>query len=249
MHAFQHSMDSIANDIANVNTTSYKAKHVQFDKLIENTQTDNNKMLLGNNLQEVTVSSGVKSTIGNSFFTQGSPSSAGIHQLAVTGGDGFFKVTDGTGQSYLTRDGDFQINADRTITNHSGDKLEIQTFGTAQENWPEGSLLIQTDGVIQVRTKNDTILLGRINLYKPENLDTLVSVGKNKYAFLNGNIQNSLDSTENFGNIQQQYLENSNVDLATRMTDMIVAQRAYALNVKAAQSTDEMMGMVNNFKQ
>lgn len=52
-----------------------------------------------------------------------------------------------------------------------------------------------------------------------------------------------------FGSIKQGYLESSNVDLATTFTDMIVTQRAYSLNLKAAQSTDEIMGMINNFKQ
>lgn len=249
IHAFQDAMNTIAHDIANVNTTSYKSKQVQFEKLIENTHSNNNKILLHTDLQEVRIASGVKSNNNNTLFTQGNLSSSeGSYQLAITG-EGFFKVRNEDGQEYLTRDGDFQINENRTITNSSGDQLEIQTNGIAQENWPAGDVVVQGNGTILIHTKNGTVSVGRILLYKPENKESLTTVGGNKYAFSTENLLNSLQNVEEFGSIQSQHLENSNVDLASRMTEMIVAQRAYSMNLKAVQNTDEMMGMVNNFKQ
>ena len=75
--------------------------------------------------------------------------------------------------------------------------------------------------------------------------DQLIAVGENKYALANG----ATAVLDTDATVLQGYLENSNVDLATRFTDMMVVQRAYAMNIKAAQSTDELMGMINQFKQ
>ena len=75
--------------------------------------------------------------------------------------------------------------------------------------------------------------------------DQLIAVGENKYDLANG----ATAVLNQEATVLQGYLENSNVDLATRFTDMMVVQRAYAMNIKAAQSTDELMGMINQFKQ
>lgn len=250
MHAFQNSMDAIANDIANVNTTSYKAKHVQFQELMANTQNANNKLLLGDNVDSVSLAGGVRSSADELLLQQGSLSSSpGGVQLAITG-EGFFKVTNTAGQEFLTRDGNFHVNPDRSITNAQGDVLEIQSAGLPQNQWPQGVILIQENGAVSIQSENGNVRVGQISLYRPVSENGLVPAGGNTYTFPGENqTENSLENPAAFGQIAQQNLENSNVDLASKMSEMIVTQRAYALNVKAAQSTDEMMGMINNFKQ
>ena len=83
-----------------------------------------------------------------------------------------------------------------------------------------------------------------------EVLDSLISLGEG--GFLpSGNVElyNSLDNPERFGSLVHKYLENSNVHMGKTFTDLIVAQRAYSMNIKTLQSTDDIMSIVNNIKK
>ena len=83
----------------------------------------------------------------------------------------------------------------------------------------------------------------------PEILDSLTSIGEGKFLpSQNVTLRNSLDSDEGFGDIAQYSLENSNVDVTRSMAEMITAQRAYSLNSKSIQTTDDIISIINNIK-
>lgn len=249
IHAHQKAMDAIANDISNVNTTGYKSKQVNFRELMTN-QIVEDRLLLSDNADNTSISTGSLSGITSSDLTQGTiAESGGAFHMAIIG-DGFFGVTDPAGQFYLTRDGGFQLNGDGTLTNGRNESLVINAtlpVGT----WPEGNVVIQDTGVVMIQgIDGEQTQVGNIPLFYPSVPDALQPAGGNNYQVPEGiELLTSNGDNNAFGKIQQGYLESSNVDLASTFTDMIVTQRAYSLNLKTAQSSDELMGMINNFKQ
>lgn len=113
----------------------------------------------------------------------------------------------------------------------------------------DGNFLVNPNGIV-VNAHGEALMIAAnavptdtpVYLINPEQL---IAVGENKFVLADG----ATAVQDNNATVLQGYLENSNVDLATRFTDMMVVQRAYAMNVKAAQSADEMMSMINQFKQ
>ncbi|MCA9766120.1 MAG: flagellar hook-basal body protein [Carnobacterium sp.] len=240
LNAIQASMNTLSNDIANVNTTGYKSKNSHFSELLKNDLTSKN-LLLSDQTQNSGINRGTKSTVATMNHTQGSLiSDASPYHLAIEG-NGFFGVTDENNQFYLTRDGAFQLNGDKSITNSKGDRLSIDSV-IPSEQWPQGEVSIAQNGDVSIQTANENQVVGRISLFNPANTDAMVSVGENKFSYTG-------DFVEPDGSIQQHYLEASNTDLATAITDMMLAQRSYSLNMKVAQGTDEMMSVINQFKQ
>lgn len=244
--SFQQSLDALANDMANANTTGYKAKNVGFRELLNHKITED-KLLVSDQAANKAISVGVKSGVTGTDFSQGSlVAGEGELDLAI-GGEGFFQVTDQTGRSFLTRDGAFQVNPDHSITDDRHYTLVMDHYlPTAQ--WPEGKVIVQEDGNVLVESSGQQLMVGKIPIFYPENKAALTPNGDNLYQTPNGTLSRKplegLAST-----IQQGFLENANVDLAKTMTDMIVTQRAYSLNLKVAQSTDELMSMTNAFNQ
>lgn len=249
IHAHQKAMDAIANDIANVNTTGYKSKQVNFRELMSN-QLVEDRLLLADNAENTSISTGALSGITTSDFTQGSlTESGGTFHMAIAG-NGFFGVTDPAGQFYLTRDGGFQLNGDGTLTNGRNESLVMNTT-LPVGSWPQGDIVIQETGTVIVQGLNgEETQVGNIPLFYPSVPDALQPAGGNNYQVPEDiELLTSNGNNDAFGTIQQGYLESSNVDLASTFTDMIITQRAYSLNLKTAQSSDEIMGMINNFKQ
>ncbi|WP_320164360.1 flagellar hook basal-body protein [uncultured Trichococcus sp.] len=249
MKAFQTGMDNIANNIANVNTNSYKAKNVNFQELLVNSQTENQKLLFSEGIGELTISAGVSSNVSGMDLSQGSlVESSGDFHLAISG-EGFFKVNDENGAVFYTRDGAFQLSPAGVATNSVGNVLAIDQNLLPTLDLSDATLSISENGEIWAESKGAATLAGRIPLFYPASADALVPAGENQYAVAEG--MRMYSSAEGFplGGIQQHFLETSNVDLASAFTDMIVTQRAYSMNLKAAQTSDEIMGVINGFKR
>lgn len=242
MKAQQRALDAISHNIANVNTDGYKTKTVSFRSLMNNQITEEDVLLNVEN-QNSAITSGVQSDVAGTNFQQGSltgdPRSL---QLAVAG-EGFFGVQDAHGAFQLTRDGSFTVDSSGQVVNGSGDRLVIEETIPAAE-WPAGRVSVTEEGAVFVQGNQGTIQVGNIPVYLPENDQQLFPVGENKFVLQDGEAPIYAG-----GRIQQHTIETSNVDLAQEMTSMMIAQRAYSLNVKAAQSTDEMMSLINQFNR
>lgn len=246
LNAANKKMDAISDDIANVNTYGYKRKDISFQELLTN-EIHENDVLLSNNGNNRNINMGVKCSLAGVNFEQGKflPSTGEFH-MAIEG-KGFFGVLDGEGNLSLTRNGSFHLNPDGSITNDDGYYLNMN-YNILPEDWGTEDVIISNNGEIIQETQEGPIELGRIILYNPSVLDSLVPLGEGRYL-PNENVElyNSIDG-EGFGDIRQYTLESSNVDLAKSLVEMITSQRSYSLSLKTLQTTDDIMSMINNIK-
>lgn len=244
----QNKMDSVADDLANVNTHGYKRKEVSFQELLHNGISDN-EVLKSSNANYASINAGSKSGIGNINFEQGAIlQSAGEFHIAIDG-KGFFGVRDESGKLMLTRNGGFHQNKDNSISDDSGNLLDMEIY-VPIEQWGNSVASISSSGEITMDKDGENILLGKVVIYNPQVLDSMIPLGEGRFMpSPNVMLYNSLIDGDEFGSIVQYSLEGSNVEMGKSMVDMITSQRAYSLNAKTIQTTDDIMSMINNIKR
>lgn len=231
LKSMQFKMDAVANDLSNVNTYGYKSKEISFQELLNNQ----------------TINAGSKASVGKINFEQGNLIESPFDYNMAIEGMGFFGVLDENENLMLTRNGGFHINEDNTISDDNGYPLVVEYYESADQ-W-SGKVNISNSGEIRT-TDNESVLLGKVVLFQPENLDSLTSLGEGRYLpSENVELYDSINQGELFGSIVQFRLESSNVDIIDSMADMISTQRAYSLSAKAIQTTDDIMGMINSIKR
>lgn len=243
--AHQTKMDGIAHDLANVTTHGYKRKEVNFEELrLSQVEGD---VLKSDKAQDLALNMGVKAGVTKTTFNAGALTpSSNKFDMAITG-EGFFGVRDGNGSLLLTRNGSFNQNADGSVSDAFGNYLEMET-DLPFARW-NGEISIAGNGQISKMEDGQELSLGRVVLYKPDNPHNLISLGEGKYIAKDGtNLENSLGG-QGFGEINQFFLEESNSEMTKSMVDMITTQRAYSMNAKALQTTDDIMTMINNIKR
>lgn len=242
INGLQKNLDVTTNNIANVNTTGYKEKQTSFRELLNN-PTSQEEARFANNGESLGFNRGVSVAEEGVHFTQGSlTETESPYDLAIQG-EGFFGVRDTNNQLLLTRDGSFARDQAGRLVNGSGMPLDVD-LTIPYTNWPQGTPKIDASGNISIISDNRTIAVGKVRLYLPENTNSLIASGNNYYRLAEGD--NLLTANnENVGTIRQSALENANVNLAKTMTDLITTQRAYSLNTRVLQSTDELLTMVN----
>jgi len=251
MYAQQLAIDTISNNLANVSTNGFKKSQVEFQDLIYQTiQATHSVRNLGTVVPaELQIGHGVKAVAIEKSFTQGSPMQTdNVLDLSVEG-DGFFQITRPDGSTAYTRDGNFKQSADGRMVTSDGYLLEPEI------TFPDDTLEVAIDkeGYVYATISNrtDAIELGQIELARFTNPAGLRSVGQNLYQETEASgvpiIGNP--SEDGFGDINQGYLEGSNVDVVEEMVNMIVAQRAYEISSKAIKTTEDMLYLANNLKQ
>lgn len=255
MKAQQLNMDTISNNLANVNTTSFKKQKVEFkDLLYANLRTTNLVDGQGSpvNLQ---VGHGVMPVATTRMFTTGNlertdnPFDMGID------GEGFFAIEDpANGERFYTRDGNFKLSVDfgemRLVTS---DGYNVLSDFDDAIYFEEGmkDITVAESGVITAKTIDGEIEeIGTIALAKFLNQEGLEAVGKNLYKETVASGEAIyMEDEERTSDIMQNYLETSNVQIVDEMVRLITAQRAYEINSKTIQTADEMLGMANNLKR
>lgn len=247
LHGIQNKMDSIADEINNVSTYGYKRKNVSFSELLTN-EIHENDVKISADANNRLINMGSKASVTGVNFEQGPiVSSSEDFDMAIEG-QGFFGLVDGEGNLSLTRNGSFSLNPDGRLTNIDGYYLDIN-YNIQAENWMDGNIQIRDDGQIFQDTDNGQLNLGRIVLYNPDVLDSLTSLGEGRYLPKdNVGLNNSTNNPDDFGKIRQHALETSNVDLTKSLTEMIISQRSYSLNLRLVQTTDDIMLTINNIK-
>jgi flagellar basal-body rod protein FlgG len=251
MVAQQLNLDTISNNLANVNTNAFKSQRAEFQDLIYQNYRLSGATAGGSAVQPVAMQVG----LGTQFSSTSSNFAAGPLQstnnpldLAIAG-EGFFKVELPTGQTAYTRDGSFKINASGELVTNDG--YLIQPNITI----PAGSTAITVAANGQVSAlvpgQNDPQQLGQIKIELFPNEGGLTRVGQNLFTAggASGDPQEVTPGEAGSGNIQSGFLEGSNVEIVTEMVRMITAQRAYEINSKAIQSADDMLALVNNMKR
>lgn len=268
MTAQQTNLDTIANNLANVNTVGYKKDTIEFKSLLYQTLQSQSTNNSGQNKPvPAQVGLGTRTASITTVFTQGNMQAVDNSTYMAIDGSGFFKVRDADGNICYTRDGSFNlepVDGGTMLCTSDGYPVldqnnnpiiipkEYKTDGVVVDT--EGNLFVtQTDGtkVALTNTAGGQTYNQKIGLVQFNNPAGLDSVGSNLYkeTVASGNAREET-TTQGLtsSKIYQSYLEMSNVQVADEMVNMIVAQRAYEMNSKAIQASDEMLQQANNLR-
>ncbi len=242
----QFNIDTVSNNLSNVNTTGFKKQRAEFEDLLYQTV-----LLAGTPATEVSevptgiqVGHGVKIAATQKMFTQGSLQATENKLDLAFEGDGFFKVQLYDGSFAYTRDGSFKIDSNRQIVTSNGYLLEPQLV--LPENSILETLAISKDGRVTIKIvgEDDPVEIGQMEIYRFVNPAGLKSIGGNMYKTTpaSGEEIPGQPGMNGMAKIHQGFLEMSNVKVVEEMVNMIVAQRAYEINSKAIQTSDSMLG-------
>lgn len=261
MIAEQTNVDTISNNLANVNTNGYKTERTEFKSLLY--QTIQTRTTSGNGERKpVGAQAGLGTRVAatTSMYTQGSMLESQSPTDFAIEGDGFFSVRGIDGETYYTRNGNFtwSIAADgRTILadaegcpvlDTEGNEIAVPD-GVAAEN-----VKVKTSGGIYYTTAdgrsvemNQTMAVYQFN--NPAGLEKLASSRLAVTAASGNPMLEGQAQGLKLSKIHSNYLEGSNVQVADEMVNLIVAQRAYELNSKAITTSDSMLDTANNLKR
>jgi flagellar basal-body rod protein FlgG len=251
MFAQQLNVDTIANNLANVNTTGFKKSRPEFQDLmyqtIRATGVSNNP-----NVQqpvEIQVGNGAVPVATLRNFTQGDIQPTNNTTDLALEGEGFFQVRRPDGTIAYTRDGALKLSADGMMVTAQGYMMEPGV--TLPSDTRE--VIIGRDGMVEVVTAEDSsaVSIGQLELAKFVNPAGLRSIGNNLYieTVSSGPPLLGAPGLEGFGEVIQGSLESSNVDVVEEMINMITAQRAYEINSKTIKTVEEMLSIANTIKR
>ncbi|TWT27831.1 flagellar basal-body rod protein FlgF [Planomicrobium sp. CPCC 101110] len=248
MKGFQTKLDVIGNNISNVNTVGFKKSTINFQDLLSQNMSSNgvNPMQVGLGTQTSSIST---------VHTAGSSMTTGVGTDLSIQGDGFFVVEDAQGDQFLTRAGNFLVDADGDLVTTQGHSV-LDGAGNAI-NIPMdtySSFAIDPQGrVIGKRADNGTeVTIQTIGISNPENPAGLRKVGGSLYEMTASaspdGINTGTAATRNT-QIASGMLEMSNVDLTEEFTELIIAQRGFQANSRTITTSDEILQEVVNLKR
>jgi flagellar basal-body rod protein FlgG len=243
LDAQQTNMDVIANNLANVSTNGFKRSRAVFEDLLYQTvrqpgAQSSGQTQLPSGLQ---LGTGVRPVATERIFTQGNLQTTSNPLDIAIQGNGFFQVQLPDGTAAYTRDGAFQVNSQGQFVTASG--FPIQPAITIPANTT--SITISRDGIVSVARAgtNGATQVGALQLAAFMNPTGLQSVGENLYVetAASGTPQTNVPGTNGTGLLSQGYVETSNVNVVEELVSMIQTQRAYEINSKAIQTSDQML--------
>lgn len=260
MNAQQLNVDNISNNLANVNTTGFKAEVMEFKSLLYQTiQTRTTTANGANKPIGAEVGLGVRNSSITSLFTQGSfLEQDGATNFAIDG-QGLFGVQGTDGNTYYTRNGQFVFaigNEGLTLTTSDGLPV-LSTEGepiVLEDDMVVDKVSVSSDGTLYYPNEdgNYESLDMTIGLWQVSNPAGLSKIGDSLYEVTeaSGEAMNEADNDNlTKSSLKQGYLEGSNVAIADEMVNLIVAQRAYEMNSKVITTSDEMMQQANQLKK
>ncbi len=253
MNGQQTNIDTISNNLSNVNTTGFKQHRAEFEDLVYQ-----NVKLAGTPATEDTVTpvglqegAGVKVAATQRVMSQGSLQATGVDTDVAIVGDGFFRVEQYDGSWAYTRDGSFKVDSNGQLVNANG--LRVLPEIILPEGFQLETLSISDDGRVFVRVNGELepIQVGQMELYRFPNAVGLENAGDNLYKVSNasGGPIAGRPGFEGMGVTKHKFLEMSNVSVVNEMVQMIVAQRAYEFNSKAIQTSDSMLQTAATLKR
>ncbi len=244
MLAQQLNVEVISNNIANMTTTGFKRQRAEFQDLlyqnqrrVGSTSSDSGTIVPAG----IQLGLGVKTSAVYRIMDQGSlQNTENKFDMAINGA-GFFQIELPNGDTGYTRSGSFQLSPDGTIVTQDGytvmPGITIPNDAVEVTINDSGEVLVKLQG--QVEESN----VGQLELATFPNEGGLESIGDNTYLETpaSGAAVAGVPNAEGFGKLMQGFLEGSNVNVVTEITNLITAQRAYEMNSKVIQTSDEMM--------
>jgi flagellar basal-body rod protein FlgG len=250
MHMQQKGVDTISNNLANVNTPGFKKGRVSFEDLVYRDLAGTAAAIDSSGASpRLWQGSGVgMAAIFKSFLAGELKKTDAPMDLAIQG-EGFIEVVTQDGSPAFTRGGTLTIDKDGFLATSTGQVLKpsIQVGNDAR------GIAILPDGRVMVRNsdKGDPFEAGRIELARFADTSGLAALGSNLYkaSERSGEPIYSRAGEDGMGTLAQGHVEASNVNLVEEMVDLMVAQRAYESSVKVLQASDEMLAMSNNLRK
>lgn len=248
----QMHIDTIAHNLANVNTTGFKKSRVNFqDLLYETIKPAGSETAAGTTIPEgIQIGHGVRPSAIAKVFTPGAAIQTGNALDLMIEGDGFFQIDLPDGTIAYTRDGSFKYNEEGTVMTADGYPL------TPGIDIPTDAELITvgSDGTVSARVPGDNTpqVLGNIQLVRfsnPAGLDARLGRNLLLETQASGVPNAGQPGLDGIGTIAQGFLENSNVQVVEEILQIIIAQRAYEANSKVIQTSDEMLQTANNVRR
>lgn len=249
MEAQQLNLNTIANNLANVNTPGFKRSKIEFqDMLYQKPRHAGAETGGGNQLPTgIEVGNGSRVAATAKVFTQGQLTATGERFDLALQGDGFFEIQRADGTVGFTRDGSFKLNNAGQVVTTDG----LPVLGGFQPV-PPGTIniAIAENGEVTYQGPNGAQNF-RINIVRFANPAGLESMGGNLYAetAASGTPEAGQPGEQGYGSVMQGYVETSNVNIVEEMVNLIVAQRAYEVNSKSIQTSDEMLQNINQLKR
>lgn len=241
----QEQIDVISNNVANMQTPGFKKSRVNFAE-IANAVPQNPPALaaLGSGSGGGTR---ILSTLP--VFSEGEMRlTQNVTDLAIDGA-GFFELETATGEKVYTRAGQFRVDSDGYLTSVSGHRLAqgVQIPADAVD------IRVSLTGEVSARLGDDSerTSIGAIELATFASPDALDAIGENNFAptAASGAASFGRPGDPGFGKLQQGFLEMANVDLIDEMTTLVMAQRAYQLNARVLQASDQILETINNLRR
>jgi flagellar basal-body rod protein FlgG len=251
MSAQQLNLDTIANNLANSSTAGFRQTRLQFqDMLYQNMVTPGAAQSAQTVSAGLQIGLGTKSSATEVIMTQGDLSQTNNPLDIAIEGSGFFQVQRPDGTLAYTRAGSLHLNNQGTVVTAAGDLLQpaitIPPNATAVTITAYGQVNATLPG------QQNPQQLGQLQLTTFANPGGLEAIGGNLFqATLSSGdpVTDTPGGTQGLGQVQQGYLEGSNVDVVSEFVEMVLAQRAYESNSKVIKAADDMYSQVNNMSR
>ncbi|PXX96466.1 flagellar basal-body rod protein FlgG [Halomonas sp. LBP4] len=239
----QVKLDVISNNLANVSTNGFKRSRAVFEDLLyQNLRQPGAQNDVQNRLPSgMQVGTGVRPVATERLHTQGGLEHTGNSRDLAINGNGFFQVLMPDGSTAYTRDGSFQLDENGQMVTANGYPLEPAII------IPDNALSVSVgeDGIVSVTQPGTTqsLEVGQISISTFVNPTGLESIGGNLYreTTSSGPRNETMPGMNGAGRLFHEYAETSNVNVVEEMVSMIQTQRAYEINSKAVQTSDEML--------
>ncbi len=248
MNAHQQQVDAIANNLANINTMGFKKERINFQDLMRSVDA---RQQVSAAAMHYADGKGIGSAVALPFrdFSPGDLKKTDNSFDIAIKGKGFLE--------FLLPDGSY------TYSRHGALQIDSEGFLTSAEGYPLSAMIqipidarrveISPDGIVSAQLDDTGVMqeLAQLDLGYFINESGLQSLGGNLYAATmeSGDVLYSRPGEQGTGALAQGYLEGANVSMVEEMTGLMMAQRAYQLNAKVLQASDEILDMVNNLRR
>ena len=251
MSAQEQNLEVIANNVANINTTGFKRSRAEFTDLIYQTER---LMGVSNRGRDATVPEGAQIGLGvrtaaiRSVNIQGALTNTGNQLDLAIQGRGWFQITTPNGDTVYTRDGAFNTNANGQLVTMDGYNVSPSILVPQTAT----AVTVSQTGLVTATVPGQTTpqSLGQLQIANFVNEAGLLALGGNYFqqTAASGQPTVGVPGDTSFGIIQQGYVEASNVDPVTEITNLIAAQRAYEMNSKVIQAADQMSKSITEIR-
>lgn len=247
LQAHQRALETIANNVANINTNGFKRSSVRFVDLVSPPSRDlppTTRTLSSDNQ----TASGVQATASPRIFEQGQLRNTGRLTDVAIDGDGFLELLGPEGRLLLWRGGGIRVNGDGYLAADNG--LPLKALIEVPQD--AGDVRIARDGRVtaQIAGQSDQLELGRIDIAQVRDATALEALGGGLFGLVDeADATVSRPDEDGNGALVQGSLESSNVDLNNEIVGLLLMQRAYAAGAQLVQAGDQLMAIANNLRR